>query len=80
MCVFSAVIKPASGNIISGGGVMELSEMTRKISDIFEVTDVNDIGNKIFETLLEDDVERILAVKNILPDLKTDWLQTIYQY
>lgn len=60
--------------------MMELSEMTRKISDIFEVTDVNDLGNKIFETLLEDDVERILAVKNILPDLKTDWLQAIYQY
>lgn len=30
--------------------------------------------------MLEDDVERILAVKNTLPDLTTDWLQAIYQY
>ena len=26
MCVFSAVIKPASGNIISGGGGIEMTE------------------------------------------------------
>lgn len=60
--------------------MMELSELTQKISDIFEVTDVNNLGNKIFETLLEDNAERMLSVKNILPDLKTDWLQAIYQY
>lgn len=59
---------------------MELSELTKNISDIFGISDVNELGSKMLEALLTGDTETILKVKDTLPDLKTDWLQSIYQY
>ena len=37
MCVFSAVIKPALGNIISGGGVMRSEKRSLAINEMKEV-------------------------------------------
>ncbi len=59
---------------------MELSELTQKISDIFGVSDVGDLGDEMLKVLLTGETEKIVKVKDTLPDLTTDWLQAIYQY
>ena len=59
---------------------MELSELTKKISDIFKISDVGDLGDEMLKVLLTGELEKIAKTKDALPDLKTDWLQAIYQY
>ena len=60
---------------------MELKGLTEQTLCLFEIKNVSELGNKLFECALSGDKEKMNAfcalVKN---DLTVDWMQMIYQY
>ena len=58
---------------------MELSELKAKVLEIFEITEVKDLGSALMKNL--DNCEKMQAFEEAVNgDLSKDWLQKIYQY
>jgi N-6 DNA methylase len=58
---------------------MELSDLKSKVSEIFEVAEVKDLGSALMKNL--DNYEKMQAFEEVVNgDLSKDWLQKIYQY
>lgn len=58
---------------------MELSELKAKVLEIFEITEVKDLGSALMKNL--DNCEKMQAFEEVVSDdLSKDWLQKIYQY
>lgn len=58
---------------------MELSELKTKVLEIFEITEVKDLGSALVKNL--DNCEKMQAFEEVVNgDLSKDWLQKIYQY
>ena len=58
---------------------MELKELTEKTKELFNA-ETGDLGSKIFETVMNNDVTVYEKFCDIVKDLSVDWLQMIYQY
>jgi len=58
---------------------VELSELKAKVLEIFEITEVKDLGSVLMKNL--DNCEKMQAFEEAVNgDLSKDWLQKIYQY
>lgn len=58
---------------------MELSELKIKVLEIFEITEVKDLGSALDKNL--DNYDKMAAFEEVVNgDLSKDWLQKIYQY
>lgn len=58
---------------------MELSELKTKVLEIFEITEVKDLGSALAKNL--DNYNKMMAFEEAVNgDLSKDWLQKIYQY
>ena len=58
---------------------MELSELKAKVLEIFEITEVKDLGSALAKNL--DNYDQMMAFEEAVNgDLSKDWLQKIYQY
>ena len=58
---------------------MELSELKTKVLEIFEITEVKDLGSALAKNL--DNYDKMMAFEEAVNgDLSKDWLQKIYQY
>lgn len=59
---------------------MELKELTEKTLKIFNVDEVSDLKNAIFECVMSNDFGKYISFKSLVKDLSIDWLQKIFQY
>lgn len=58
---------------------MELSELKTKVLEIFEITEVKDLGSALAKNL--DNYDKMMDFEEAVNgDLSKDWLQKIYQY
>ncbi|RBR32296.1 hypothetical protein EB06_01180 [Enterococcus cecorum] len=57
---------------------MELLELKTKLLAIFNLETVEEIPDYLMQHLNDEEIRK--EVVDLLPDLKTDWLQKIYQY
>lgn len=59
---------------------VELSELLQKTFDSFEVKNINELRDKIFEIVIGNQHEYYEKCLEIAPDLEIDHMQKIYQY
>lgn len=60
---------------------MELKEFREKVLTLFGISEVADLGNALFESVVKNDVEKFEGFVDIINgELCEDWLQKIYQY
>ncbi|MGE9896632.1 N-6 DNA methylase [Anaerovoracaceae bacterium SGI.195] len=59
---------------------VELSELLQKTFDSFEVKNINELRDKIFEIVIGNQHEYYEKFLEIAPDLEIDHMQKIYQY
>ena len=59
---------------------MELKELRDEIKALFQVEDISQIGNALFECVRNNDTEKYEAFCDVVKDLTVDWLQMIFQY
>lgn len=57
---------------------MELLELKTKLLAIFNLATVEEMPDYLMQHLNDDEIRK--EVVDLLPDLKTDWLQKVYQY
>ena len=59
---------------------MELKELTERMLDLLDISEIKDIPIELFQVVRSNDVSVFEAFSEIVPDLNTDWLQKVYQY
>ena len=59
---------------------VELSELTRETLKSFDIENINELKNKIFEIVLGNQHEYYEKFLEVAPDLEIDHMQKIYQY
>ena len=59
---------------------MELKELCEKTLEIFKVKSVDDLGESLMKSCVENDIEKFDAFAGLVGDLNVDWLQKIFQY
>ena len=59
---------------------MELGELCKKTLDIFECDNISDLGGKLYDAVINNDIVKLTAFCNTVEDLTVDWLQKIFQY
>lgn len=60
---------------------MELKQLTEKMIEILKVEDTNDMSEKLFEVVKNNDIEAYEQFCDLVEnDLSRDWLQMIFQY
>ena len=60
---------------------MELKQLTEKMIEILKVEDTNDMSEKLFEVVKNNDIEAYKQFCDLVEnDLSRDWLQMIFQY
>lgn len=57
---------------------MELLELKTKLLAIFNLKTVEEMPDYLMQHLNDEEIRK--EVVDLLPDLKTDWLQKVYQY
>ena len=57
---------------------MELLELKTKLLAIFNLETVEEMPDYLMQHLNDEKIRK--EVIDLLPDLKTDWLQKVYQY
>lgn len=63
------------------GENIELLDLTTKTLDLFEIKSINDLKDTLFNVVINHDYEKMRDFKKLIGnDLKSDWLQKIYQY
>lgn len=60
---------------------MELKELTEKTFKIFDCNNTQELKNKLFDVCINNQTEKIKEFAQLIDyDMKTDYLQKIYQY
>lgn len=60
---------------------MELKELTEKVLELFEAESPEQLKDKIYTAVLNNDTEKYKGfVEIVCGDLSVDWMQKIYQY
>lgn len=59
---------------------MELSELKEEVLKIFGTSSVEELAEKIMQSVLSDDINNYRKFKESVEDLSVDWLQMIFQY
>ena len=60
---------------------MELKQLTEKMIELLKVQDTNDMSEKLFEVVKNNDIEAYEQFCDLVEnDLSRDWLQMIFQY
>lgn len=59
---------------------MELKELTEKTLELFNANGTDELGDKLRQACLNNDIDIFRKFKNIVQDLTIDWLQKIFQY
>lgn len=59
---------------------MELKELTEKTKELFRVENTEDLTEKIFDTVRNNDDDTYKKFCTLVKDLSVDWMQMIYQY
>lgn len=60
---------------------MELYELTQKVKELFEIDGLEQLGLRLMDCALNNDVERMDRFVDLVDgDLSVDWLQKVYQY
>lgn len=59
---------------------MELGELCKKTLDIFECDNISELGGKLYDAVINNDIVKLTAFCNTVKDLTVDWLQKIFQY
>ena len=60
--------------------MIELSELTKNVLEIFEIETQEDLSKSIYDAVMSDDVKKYEKFEILVQDLSVDWLQMIYQY
>ena len=59
---------------------MELKKLAEQTARIFGTTQISELGEALYKSVIENDFETLDAFKTLVKDLSVDWLQKIYQY
>lgn len=59
---------------------MELKELCNKTMQLFEISDIADLGNALMNYVKGNDVQKYADFQTLVGDLSVDWLQMIFQY
>lgn len=59
---------------------MELKELTTSILDKLNLSDVDDLPQKIYNLVVINDIDFMRWFKESVKDLSVDWMQKVYQY
>lgn len=59
---------------------MELGELCKKTLSIFECENVEELGGKLYDAVMNGEKVKLTAFCNTVGDLSVDWLQKIFQY
>lgn len=59
---------------------MELKELCDKTMELFEISDLAELGNVLMNCVKGNDVKKYADFQNLVEDLSVDWLQMIFQY
>ena len=59
---------------------MELKKLCEKTLEIFKVKSVDDLGESLMKSCVENDIEKFDAFAGLVGNLNVDWLQKIFQY
>ncbi len=58
----------------------ELTELKDSIMSIFEITDIKDLGNALYDTVMSNDIGKYERYCKEIGNLNSDSLQPIFQY
>ncbi len=59
---------------------MELKELTEKTKELFRVENTEDLTEKIFDAVRNNDDDTYEKFCTLVKDLSVDWMQMIWQY
>ena len=59
---------------------MELKELTEKTKELFKTESIEELTEKIFDAVKNNDVDIYEKFYDLVQDLSIDWLQKIFQY
>lgn len=60
---------------------MELLELKNKTLELFQIENVSELGEKLYDCVQKNDIEKMDRFCELVQnDLSKDWLQMIYQY
>ena len=59
---------------------MELKELKEKTLEIFDIENINELSEKLYEVCTNNKKEYLKKFKDLVGDLSVDWLQKIFQY
>lgn len=59
---------------------MELKELTEKVLELLRAQSVEELPERLFEAVKNDDLNVYENFCELVQDLSTDWLQMIFQY
>lgn len=60
--------------------MIELSELTKNVLEIFEIETQEELSKSIYDAVMSDDIRKYEKFEILVQDLSVDWLQMIYQY
>lgn len=59
---------------------MELKELCTKTLELFDISSVDELSEKLMDCVLKNDKEKQKQFVDMVEDLSVDWLQKIFQY
>ncbi len=59
---------------------MELKQLTEEITNLFQINDISQLGDSLFQSVCNNDTEKYSKFCLLVEDLSVDWLQKIFQY
>lgn len=59
---------------------MELKELCEKTKEIFKISDISELSDRLFEICINNKYEYMEQFVNVVEDLSVDWMQKIFQY
>ena len=59
---------------------MELLELVEHVRDMFEAGNKEELKDKIYISVCENEVDKYAKFKELVNDLSVDWMQMIFQY
>lgn len=65
---------------MKGSDELELKELRNKTMELFEISDIAELGNSLMNCVKGNDVQKYIDFQNLVEDLSIDWLQMIFQY
>lgn len=59
---------------------MELTDLRENLFRLFEISDIEALGNALYNACINNDIEKYQSFCEFVPDLNSDWLQRVWQY